>query len=78
MELKNLNEFNRYSSRKNIRVTKKSATIFSKKLENKNEKVKKLNYDFIEFFTERKLNKKNPIWSNKGIKIYLTLQKNMI
>ena len=37
------------------------------------EKAKKLNYDFIEFFTERKLNKKNPIWNKKGINEYIYL-----
>ena len=32
------------------------------------EVAKDLDYDFIEFFTERKYNKYNPIWSKKGIK----------
>ena len=31
----------------------------------------KIGYDFIEFFSERNINKKNPIWSNKGIKKYI-------
>lgn len=30
----------------------------------------KLKYDFIEFFTEQKINKNNPIWSKKGIYEY--------
>lgn len=30
----------------------------------------KIKYDFIEFFAERNINKKNPIWSNEGIKKY--------
>lgn len=35
----------------------------------------KLNYDYIEFFSEGNLNKKNPIWSEQGIKKYLLLSK---
>ena len=31
----------------------------------------KIGYDFIEFFSERNINKKNPIWSNKGVKKYI-------
>lgn len=31
------------------------------------EYLKKTKLDYIEFFTEEKLNKNNPIWSNKGI-----------
>ena len=34
----------------------------------------KIGYDFIEFFSERKINKKNPIWSDKDIKKILNLQ----
>jgi len=49
--------------------------FFPKNWKTEFEKVKKLNYDFIEFFTERKLNKKNPIWSNKGINEYIYLTK---
>jgi sugar phosphate isomerase/epimerase len=30
----------------------------------------KAQYDFIEFFAERYINKNNPIWSNEGIKKY--------
>jgi len=30
----------------------------------------KLKYDFIEFFTEEKINKKNPIWNSRGISEY--------
>ncbi len=36
---------------------------------------KKFNYDFIEFFSERKFNKNNPIWNKKKIKEYLELSK---
>ena len=32
-------------------------------------------YDFIEFFSERKFNKNNPIWSEKGISQYKYLTK---
>jgi len=35
----------------------------------------KIGYDFIEFFSERNINKKNPIWSNKGIKKYIKFAK---
>jgi len=31
----------------------------------------KLKYNFIEFFLETNINKKNPIWSNIGIKNYI-------
>lgn len=34
---------------------------------------KKLNFDFIEFFSERKFNSKNPIWITKNIKEYKQL-----
>lgn len=34
-----------------------------------------LGYNFIEFFTERKFNKKNPIWNSILIKRYLKLSK---
>ena len=40
---------------------------------------KKLNYDFIEFFAEKNINKKNPIWSDAGIKNYIKeAQKNKL
>jgi len=32
-------------------------------------------YKYIEFFSERKFNDKNPIWSNKNIQIYKNLAK---
>ena len=35
----------------------------------------KIKYEFIEFFAERNLNNKNPIWSNKGIKNYIRFAK---
>jgi sugar phosphate isomerase/epimerase len=35
----------------------------------------KTGYDFIEFFSERNVNKQNPIWSNKGIKKYIKIAK---
>ena len=31
----------------------------------------KIQYDFIEFFAERYINKNNPIWSNEVIKKYI-------
>lgn len=36
---------------------------------------KKINYDFIEFFSERKLNTNNPIWNNKKLIEYSKLSK---
>jgi hypothetical protein len=36
---------------------------------------KKLKYNFIEFFAERNINKKNPIWSNEGIKNYIKIAR---
>ena len=40
---------------------------------------KKLGYDFIEFITERKINKENPIWSEK-LNLYkkYTLDNNLL
>jgi sugar phosphate isomerase/epimerase len=35
----------------------------------------KIGYDFIELFTERKFNKKNPIWSNYGRKLLIKHSK---
>lgn len=35
----------------------------------------KIGYNFIEFFGERKKNKKNPIYSNLGVKKYLEVSK---
>ena len=32
---------------------------------------KKLKYNFIEFFAEKNINKKNPIWSDDGIRNYI-------
>lgn len=42
-------------------------------------KAKDLDYNFIEFFTERKYNKFNPIWKKKGISEYknLALKNNL-
>jgi len=34
-----------------------------------------IGYDFIELFGERKINKKNPIWSNSGITKYISVAK---
>ena len=36
---------------------------------------KKIGYDFIELFTERKFNKKNPVWSNYGRKLLIKHSK---
>ena len=44
--------------------------FFPKNWRDEFSKVKKLNYDFIEFFSERKFNKNNPIWTQKGISEY--------
>ena len=49
--------------------------FFPKNWKSEFKKVEKLNYDFIEFFTERKLNKKNPVWSKTGINDYIYLAK---
>ena len=49
--------------------------FFPKNWKSEFEKVKKLDYDFIEFFTERKLNKKNPVWNKTGINDYIYLSK---
>ena len=35
----------------------------------------KIGYDFIELFSERNINKQNPIWSGKGIKKYIKFAK---
>ena len=49
---------------------------FPKKWEQEFISAKQLGYNFIEFFSERKLNKKNPIWSDKDIKKYKKLALN--
>lgn len=36
---------------------------------------KNIKYKFIEFFAEKNINKKNPIWSNTGIKNYINSAK---
>lgn len=52
---------------------------FPKNWKEEFKKAKDLDYDFIEFFTERKYNKFNPIWSKKGILEYkeLTYKNNL-
>ena len=39
------------------------------------EKAKECGFDYIEFFSERKLNKNNPIWNDIEIKKYIELSK---
>ncbi len=48
---------------------------FPKKWENEFSKAKRANYDYIEFFSERKFNKQNPIWDNFLINKYKNLAK---
>ena len=48
---------------------------FPKKWEKEFMIAKKLNFNFIEFFSERKINKDNPIWSEKKISEYKLLAK---
>tara|TARA_A100001011_G_C14303241_1_gene841858 strand:- start:896 stop:1696 length:801 start_codon:yes stop_codon:yes gene_type:complete len=48
--------------------------FFPKNYEKEFKIAKKIGFDFIEFFTERRLNKKNPIWKNKN-NIYYELSK---
>ena len=56
-------------------VAKNTLQKFPKYYEEEFSKAKSLNYDFIEFFSERKFNKNNPIWSEKGISQYKYLTK---
>ena len=35
----------------------------------------KIGYDFIEFFSEEIINKRNPIWSKEGIREYIKITK---
>ena len=48
---------------------------FPKKWDKEFKIANELKYDFIEFFTERKFNKNNPIWSSKGIQNYKYFSK---
>ena len=48
---------------------------FPKKWEKEFMIARKLNFNFIEFFSERKINKDNPIWSEKKISEYKLLAK---
>ena len=62
-----------------LTYTKKKLQWFPKNPLREFEIAKKLNYDFIEFFAEKNINKKNPIWSNVGIKNYIKeAQKNKL
>ena len=54
-----------------LTYTKKKLQWFPKNPLREFALAKKLNYDFIEFFAEKNFNKKNPIWSNEGIKKYV-------
>ena len=62
-----------------LTYTKKKLQWFPKNPLREFALAKKLNYDFIEFFAEKNINKKNPIWSNAGIKNYIKeAQKNKL
>ena len=54
---------------------KKRLQFFPKNWSQEFKIASQLGYDFIEFFTERKFNKKNPIWNSIWIKEYLKLSK---
>ncbi len=53
----------------------KKLQCFPKKPLNEFKLASKIGYDFIEFFGERKKNKNNPIWTDKGIKGYIKTSK---
>ena len=55
----------------NSRILQKFPKNYPREFENAGS----LNYDFIEFFTEKDFNKKNPIWSRSGIYNYKKLAK---
>jgi sugar phosphate isomerase/epimerase len=48
---------------------------FPKKYEQEFELAKKVNFDYIEFFSERQFNPKNPIWSKFKVNDYKQLSK---
>ena len=52
------------------RAPRKKLQYFPKNWEKEFILAKKLKYNFIEFFTEEKINKNNPIWSKLGILKY--------
>ena len=54
---------------------KKRLQFFPKEWSTEFKIASQLGYDFIEFFAERKFNKKNPIWNSILIKKYLELSK---
>jgi L-ribulose-5-phosphate 3-epimerase len=54
---------------------KKSLQYFPKKYEKEFLIAKKIKCDYIELFSERKINENNPIWSNEGIEKYISLSK---
>jgi len=49
--------------------------FFPKNYENEFKLAKQIGFDFIEFFSERRLNNNNPIWKSKIKKNYLHLSK---
>lgn len=51
-------------------TNKKNLQVFPKDWSGEFKTANKLKLDFIEFFTERKINLKNPIWEIKKIKAY--------
>lgn len=58
-----------------IDTDKKNLQSFPKKWQDEFAIAQKLNFNFIEFFTERKFNKNNPIWDDDKIKLYKKLCK---
>ena len=49
------------------RAPRKKLQYFPKNWEKEFILAKKLKYNFIDFFTEEKINKNNPIWTKLGI-----------
>ena len=54
---------------------KKRLQYFPKNWQNEFISASELGYNFIEFFSERKFNKYNPVWFSKGIREYKSLAK---
>ena len=53
-----------------LTYSKKKLQWFPKKPLEEFSIAQKLKYNYIEFFAEKNINKKNPIWSDVGIKNY--------
>jgi len=58
-----------------LKSPKNRLQFFPKNWEDEFNKAKKIGFDFIEFFSERKFNKNNPIWDIKKIEKYIKLSK---